>query len=227
MIHSARNSIWKFGRKIGLTSFCSVAIAGALFGLIAPVPVFADAQEGERSYAEGRKDEAIRLLRRAAWQDNNFFAQLRLGDIYAKKREDDKGFHDPVEAFVWYFLAGRNSMVMDHLHIDETAQATVEQLALAEQSARQIYTNLLQDERIDARNRIIYIQACRGGEGQVLLGMLHDPNISARHQGDPIGQMRDLPKPIVRPFGAPRYPFSGLRTTNDPYGSGGYGSTGR
>lgn len=143
----------------------------------------ADVAECERAYQHGRKDAAIRLCRRAAWQDNDFFAQVKLGDIYSAKRQDDKGYYDPVEAFVWYFLAGRNSAIFDHVHVDGAADAVVSRLAAAVDDSRTIYRDLLQDERIDVRNRVTYIQSCRGGDGLVLLGQLHDPSISERHQG--------------------------------------------
>ncbi|MEQ1867801.1 MAG: hypothetical protein ABL996_24540, partial [Micropepsaceae bacterium] len=146
-------------------------------------PVSADVAECERSYQYGRKDEAIRLCRRAAWQNNDFFAQVKLGDIYSAKRQDDKGYYDPVEAFVWYFMAGRNSAIFDHVHLDPAADAVVSRLAAADATAREIYRDLLQDERIDVRNRITYIQSCRGGEGFVTLGQLHDPFIAQRHSG--------------------------------------------
>lgn len=159
---------------IAALSLCSAA---AFF------PAQADVAECERAYQLGRKDEAIRLCRRAAWQDNDFFAQVKLGDIYSAKREDDKGYYDPVEAFVWYFLAGRNSGIFDHFHLDPAADAVVTRLANADADAKAIYRNLLQDERIDVRNRVTYIEACRGGDGFILLGQMQDPFIAQRHQG--------------------------------------------
>ena len=42
-------------------------------------------------------------------------------------------------------------------------------------TSREIYRDLLQDERIDVRNRVTYIESCRGGDGLILLGQLHDP----------------------------------------------------
>jgi len=176
---SAKSSV--AARAFSTLARTSFLTAVALCSIAVLAPTRADVSECERSYQLGRKDEAIRLCRRAAWQDNDFFAQVKLGDIYSAKREDDKGYYDPVEAFVWYFIAGRNSAIFDHVHQDPAADAVVSRLVAAENESRSIYRNLLQDERIDVRNRVTYIQACRGGDGFILLGQLHDPFIAQRH----------------------------------------------
>lgn len=179
-----------FGNRISTFARNSLLAAMTVCSISAFTPAYADVAECERSYQYGRKDEAIRLCRRAAWQENDFFAQVKLGDIYSAKRDDDKGYYDPVEAFVWYFLAGRNSGIFDHMHLDPAADAVVTKLVTAEGDSRNIYRNLLQDERIDARNRVTYIESCRGGEGFILLGQMHDPFISQRHQGSSQSQVQ-------------------------------------
>ena len=191
-----RNRIATIARRslLAAMTVCSIA---------AFTPAKADVAECERAYQFGRKDEAIRLCRKAAWQENDFFAQVKLGDIYSAKRQDDKGYYDPVEAFVWYFLAGRNSGIFDHFHLDPAADAVVSKLVAAEDSARDIYRDLLQDERIDVRNRVTYIESCRGGDGFVLLGQLHDPFIAQRHQSQsaPLTGVSDQPywrRPVGR-----------------------------
>ena len=171
-----------FGHRISFLARASLLAVMAACSISVITPAKADVAECERAYQHGRKDEAIRLCRRAAWQDNDFFAQVKLGDIYSAKREDDKGYYDPVEAFVWYFLAGRNSAIFDHVHLDPAADAVVTKLVAADAESRAIYRNLLQDERIDVRNRVTYIEACRGGDGFILLGQFHDPFIAQRHQ---------------------------------------------
>lgn len=197
----------RVGRGISSVARSALLAAAAVCALSVVTPAQADVAECERSYQLGRKDEAIRLCRKAAWQENDFFAQVKLGDIYSAKREDDKGYYDPVEAFVWYFLAGRNSAIFDHMHLDPAADAVVNRLVAAETDSRGIYRNLLQDERIDARNRVTYIQACRGGDGFILLGQLHDPFIAQRHQGSqgaPLGGVSDQPfwrRPVGRGSG--------------------------
>ena len=193
------------------------------FAVIAPAQ--ADVAECERAYQLGRKDEAIRLCRRAAWQENDFFAQVKLGDIYAAKREDDKGYFDPVEAYVWYFMAAHNSAIFDHFHLDAAAEFVVSKLSNAENDADAIYRNLLQDERIDARNRIMYIAACRGGDGFILLGQLQDPYIVQRHQastGPLSGVIADSWVHMRRPGGV----YSRKVDSYNSYGSGTGGTGG-
>jgi TPR repeat protein len=181
--------------RSALTALAAVIAAVSLIAGAA----FADSTEAERSYVAGRKDEAIRLFRRAAWQQNDFFAQVRLGEIYSAKRADDKGYEDRVEAFVWYFMAARNPSIMEHLHNDESAQALVDSVGAAEREASKIYATLLQDERADVRNRIVYIQSCLGGVGQIRAGMYYDPNIAERHEA---GSLLNpgVSQPIIRRF---------------------------
>jgi hypothetical protein len=188
---------------------------GASLGLV--LPAQADVAECERAYQLGRKDEAIKLCRRAAWQENDFFAQVKLGDIYSAKREDDKGYYDPVEAYVWYFIAAHNSAIFDHFHLDAAADFVVSKLASAENEAEGIYRNLLQDERIDARNRIMYIAACRGGDGFILLGQLQDPYINQRHSastGPLSGVVADPWVHVPRPGGVYSRKIDSYSTTS-------------
>lgn len=217
-------SSWWSSLKSGV---CAAAVAACASVVALSSIAHADVGEGERAYAQGRKDEAIRLLRRAAWQENDFYAQLRLGDIYSAKRPDDNGYKDPVEAFVWYFLAGHNPNIVSHFHLDETAAAVIDRLVKAEQDSDAIYANLLQDERIDVRNRVTYIEACRGGEGMIMLGQLHDPGINSRHTGEYYGRPSSLPRPIVRPFGDRNYrpTFGGGSSTSGASGYGGSSSS--
>ena len=158
-----------------LVSFSiTVVIGGFLAALALPSSVRADSFEGLQSYEQGRKDEAIRLLRRSAWQDNDIFAQFKLGEIYSAKSENDKGYRDLVEAAVWYYIALLNVNVGDNLYYRPVVDKLGAKFNEAQNKLQEIYNNLLQDERIDLRNRITYIEACRGPAGLLLLGQLHD-----------------------------------------------------
>jgi TPR repeat protein len=184
---------------LAVRSALTFVLAAAIALILAAGQAFADSTEAERSYLDGRKDEAIRLFRRAAWQQNDFYAQIRLGDIYSAKRADDKGYEDRAEAFVWYFMAARNPSIMEHMHNDESAQAIVDMIGSAEREASKIYSTLLQDERADVRNRIVYIQSCLGGVGQIRAGLYYDPNVAERHES---GSLLNpgASRPIIRPF---------------------------
>lgn len=206
----------------------SVMAVMALCSLAIVMPARADVADCERAYQLGRKDEAIKLCRRAAWQENDFFAQVKLGDIYSAKREDDKGYYDPVEAYVWYFIAAHNSAIFDHFHLDAAADFVVTKLSNAESAAEAVYRNLLQDERIDARNRIMYIAACRGGDGFILLGQMQDPYIFQKHNGSagPLqGVVSDAWVHVRRPGGVVSRKVDTYQGYS-PTGSGGYPSSG-
>lgn len=159
--------------KLAVSFSLAVAIS-AVASLMMPAAARADSFEGLQSYEQGRKDEAIRLLRRAAWQDNDIFAQFKLADIYSAKSESDKGYRDLVEAAVWYYIALLNVNVGDNLYYRPIVDKLGNRFSEAQTKLQDIYNNLLQDERIDLRNRITYIEACRGPAGLLLLGQLHD-----------------------------------------------------
>ena len=191
---STRDRVLQRAGGVSSVVIRSAMLVAMMMSLVIGAPAKADVADCERAYQLGRKDEAIKLCRRAAWQENDFFAQLKLGDIYSAKRDDDKGYYDPVEAYVWYFLAAHNSAIFDHFHINPAADFVVGRLEIAEKEAEAIYRNLLQDERIDARNRVMYIAACRGGDGLLLLGQLQDPHIKQRHSV-PSGPLSGLNEP--------------------------------
>lgn len=224
-MHTSRRPVDSTLQRVRLrigTFFRFAALAIITIAASAAVlPARADVAECERAYQLGRKDEAIKLCRRAAWQENDFFAQVKLGDIYSAKREDDKGYYDPVEAYVWYFIAAHNSAIFDHFHLDAAADFVVTKLSSAENEAEAIYRNLLQDERIDARNRIMYIAACRGGDGFILLGQLQDPYINQRHSastGPLSGVIADSWVHVRRPGGVVSRKVDSYSPTSSPSG---------
>jgi TPR repeat protein len=152
----------------------ALVLGGLSVGVNLSSSVRADSYEGLQSYEQGRKDESIHLLRRAAWQENDLFAQLKLGEIYSTKSESDKGYRDPVEAAVWYYLALLNVTIGENLYYQPVIDKLSTRINDAQTKLQEIYNNLLQDERIDLRNRVTYIEACRGPDGLILLGQLHD-----------------------------------------------------
>jgi TPR repeat protein len=111
---------------------------------------------------------AVRGWRAAAWQRNDLFAQLKLGDLYAH----DASFGDPVESVVWNFLALKNSVFTSSSddQIVATENYLLDKAALDYQGT---FAALTPEEREEARQRLIYILARRGAEGFIALGRLY------------------------------------------------------
>ncbi len=118
--------------------------------------------------AQGRPlPETVRAWRQAAWQRDDIFAQITLGDLYAR----DDSFYDPVEAYVWYFMALRPG------HVYNTgAGADVAMDRILDHAASRrddLFAGMSLDQRLEARKRLIYILSCQGSEGFITLGRLH------------------------------------------------------
>lgn len=137
-------------------------------------------------YADGVRTEAMRTLqnaervwRRAAWQQDDYLSQIRLGDLYSQNQSfpqgetpSNKSFDDPVEAYVWYYLALRPGHIYPGTYGDASSTlATIRNNAL--NNIDRIHASLSFDQRLDARGRIIYILASRGADGFMTLGRLH------------------------------------------------------
>ena len=111
--------------------------------------------------------ETVRAWRRAAWQRDDIFAQITLGDLYAR----DDSFYDPVEAYVWYYMALRSGHVYN---TGEAADSAMDQvLGHAEDQRDALFASMSLDQRLEARKRLIYILSCQGSEGFIALGRLH------------------------------------------------------
>jgi TPR repeat protein len=153
-------------------AFLAVALS-FLFIVFDSSALFADYADGVQTQHQPDRtlEDAVHVWRRAAWQQDDYFSQIRLGDLYSQ----DASFYDPVEAYVWYFMAVRD----DHLYYyDSRADYYVSpilqssyNLALAHEA--KVYELLTVDQRLEARERIIYILASRGSEGFLTLGKLH------------------------------------------------------
>lgn len=110
----------------------------------------------------------VRDWRKAAWQRDDQFAQLKLGDLYSQ----DQSFYDPVEAVVWYFLAARPGHRF-YTDDDQASDALHYLLEKGRHNYANLITSLTLDQREDARKRIIYILANRQADGFITLGQLH------------------------------------------------------
>jgi hypothetical protein len=135
-------------------------------------PALADYTDGVIAANKVSLETAIRIWRRAAWQEDDFLSEIKLGDIYGDERADNK-FADPVEAYVWYYLASASDRIEDHIG-DPNARRVISNdfhRALNEQQKLLLLLNA--DQREQARNRIVYILSCRGADGYIRLGQIH------------------------------------------------------
>jgi hypothetical protein len=147
---------------------------GGLVALLALASMSARADFTDGIIASNKVSEeaGIRIWRKNAWQDDDFLSAMRLGDIYDDERGDNK-FYDPVEAYVWYYLATASDRIDGDIG-DEYARRVISNdfhRALAQQEKLMLL--LSADQREQARNRLIYILACRGPDGFIKLGQIH------------------------------------------------------
>ena len=140
---------------------------------------FADYADGGRTEQAMTLPDAVKVWRQEAWQRDDFLAEVRLGDLYSTSQSIAPGetknaaFIDPVEAYVWYFMAlrpGRDYRADDNMNASDTIYG-VRNAALS--NAEQIYNSLTFEQRLDARARILYILSSRGAEGFLTLGRIH------------------------------------------------------
>jgi TPR repeat protein len=142
--------------------------ASALFG----TSVFADYTDGVVAANKISMEAAIGIWRKAAWQNDDFLSEIRLGDIYGDERGENK-FYDPVEAYVWYYVAAISNTIDQHIG-DWYARRVISNdyhRALVQQ--QKLILLMSADQREQARKRIIYVLSCRGADGFIQLGQLH------------------------------------------------------
>ena len=133
--------------------------------------------DGVAAYHTISLEGGVRYWRKAAWQQGDFLSELRLADIYGNST--DTKYYDPVEAYVWYYLASRSFTDMH----DEGGASQF--LRAAQRRARAKRGILLADldaqQRENARERIVYILSCRGSSGFEELGRIHDTDYATPH----------------------------------------------
>jgi TPR repeat protein len=160
------------------TAFALVAAAAVAF-LFAYMPARADYADGVFAQNHITLESAVRVWRKAAWQNNDFLAEVKLGDVY--NNSSDNRFYDPVEAYVWYYLAGRDVQAQNW--DDATGNILNERTKRAQWAQGQLLQQLSTDERHAAHDRIVYILACRGANGFLDLGRATMADTS-RYRGD-------------------------------------------
>ena len=129
-------------------------------------------------------ETAIRIWRKAAWQQDDFLSEIKLGDIYGDERGENK-YGDPVEAYVWYYLASISMRIEDHIGDPNSRRVISNDFHRALNEQQKLMLLLNADQREQARNRIVYILSCRGADGYIRLGQIHSTLLT---QGAPWGQ---------------------------------------
>jgi TPR repeat protein len=132
----------------------------------------ADFTDGLVASTKISEQAGIRIWRKAAWQEDDFLSAIKLGDIYGDERGDNK-FYDPVEAYVWYYIAGISARMDENIDDGYARRIISNDFHRALSQQEKLMLLLSATQREDARNRIIYILSCRGANGFIHLGQIH------------------------------------------------------
>lgn len=152
-------------RRAAFLAFLSV---GAAWSAVA----WADYTDGVIAARKISMDAGLRIWRKAAWNDDDFLSEIQLGDTYGAENGDNK-FYDPVESYVWYYLATRSTRIGEHAGDGYARRIVSNDIHRAFVHQNKLMVLLSAEERQDARNRIVYILSCRGADGFVRLGQIH------------------------------------------------------
>ena len=138
----------------------------------------------------------VRSWRKAGWPDDEFLSERKLRDTSGDERGDNK-YYDPVESYVWYYLASISSRINENIgdHFARRIVSNDLDRSLTEQQKLMLLLNAGQRE--DARNRVIYILSCRGADGFIRLGQMH----STTYGNDRDGGYRGGPPQTYDAFG--------------------------
>lgn len=153
---------------------CLAAPALAIFST--PSTVRADYADGQQQYQAGKYLTALEIWRKSAWQDDDFRAQTKLGEIYAK---GELARRDPVEAYVWYFLALVNQSEFGRSA--SAREAKLDQLDMVVRQMDRLAFSMSTLEQEEARRRIVYILASRGAAGFFKLAELYHDDDNHRY----------------------------------------------
>ncbi|HEY0302265.1 MAG TPA: tetratricopeptide repeat protein [Rhizomicrobium sp.] len=168
--------VGKFPQGVGALALAAFLTAGAFFAAAR-----ADYADGNYALNHISLETAVRLWRKAAWQENDFLSQVKLGDVYANA--SDNRYYDPVEAYVWYYIAGRNRAARGGYWRGPGADVIGARRYHALTDQYSILLQLSNSERAEAHDRIVYILACRGADGFLELGRISTTE-SNRGRGD-------------------------------------------
>jgi len=162
------------GKRNGLAFVAGVLLA--LAGVVLSANFArADYTDGVVAWSRISPQAGIRIWRKAAWQDDDFLSEIKLGDVYGDERGDSK-YYDPVESYVWYYLASASSRVGENISDRYARRAISNNFHRALNQQQKFMLLMTAAQREDARNRIIYILSCRGAGGFLKLGQIHATN---------------------------------------------------
>jgi len=150
-------------RQMKAMSFAGTLAVAALSAVLAlgPAPLaHADFADGNQQFENGKYLTALEIWRKSAWQDDDFRSQTKLGEIYAA---GEYARRDPVEAYVWYFLALVNQSEFGRSSSAREAKLDQMDDVIRQMDRLAFSMSTLQQE--EARRRIVYILASRGAAG--------------------------------------------------------------
>jgi len=162
----------------GARRIAVMALAGLAMIAGAGSAAFADYTDGALAAKRISMEAGIRIWRKAAWLDDDFLSEVQLGDTYGSENGDNK-FYDPVEAYVWYFLAAHSNGIGEHVRDGYARRIVSNDIHRSLWHLNKLMILLTADERQDARNRIVYILSCRGADGFVQLGQIHTTGMNS------------------------------------------------
>jgi len=123
-------------------------------------------------------EAGIEQWRRSAWTEDDFLSEIQLGDIYGKEDGDNR-FFDPVESYVWYYLATHSGRILPYLDEGFARRLIANDYHRALWHMNKLMVLLSPEQREEARNRIVYVLSCRGADGFLALGRIHETGINA------------------------------------------------
>ncbi len=170
-------------------------IAAFLVAGLASASLAADYADGNYAltpYQPGSRGEGVAP---GGVAERRFPGAGPLGDVYSNP--SDGRYYDPVEAYVWYYLAGRNRMGHGRMWDDEAADVIRIRRGHAIDKQQELLLELSTDQRTEARERITYILSCHGADGFLMLGRISETQ-RATYDDDDDGQGRPRRRPSWR-----------------------------
>ena len=164
---------WPGVRLLNRACFSIALVTAVALGQIgASSPAHADYTDGVVAENTAGLETAVGIWRKAGWQNDDFLSEIRLGDIYGDERPDNR-YGDPVEAYVWYYLASISTRIGDYIGDPNVRRVISNDFHRALSEQQKLMLLFSAEQREQARDRIVYILSCRGPDGFIRLGQIH------------------------------------------------------